>query len=126
MTHRPRVLIACSDPEGRRALTSALAGCGLKPVYAPTVAGARAVLAHRRVSVVFCASELADGRFQDVLAAAKQTHREVPVIVASRSDDTGQYLEAMRAGAFDYVATPCRRRDVERIIANALHRIIAA
>lgn len=126
MIHRPTVLIACSDPEGRKTLAQALTGCGLRTVYAPTVAGAKTVLAHRRVSLVFCASELADGRFSDVLNAAQQVGRSVPVVVASRSDDTRQYMEAMRSGAFDYVATPCRHDEVERIVAHALHRTEAA
>ena len=126
MTGRPEVLIACSDPEGRKALTNALADCGLKPVYAPTVATARSVLERGRVSLVFCATKFPDGRFDDVLRLAKRPGHEVPVIVASRSDDTPQYLEVMRSGAFDYVATPCRRAEVERIVANALHRTVAA
>jgi DNA-binding NtrC family response regulator len=126
MTGRPEVLIACSDPEGRRALTQALTGCGLKPVYALSVAGARSVLARGRVSLVFCAAELADGPYDEVLRAAKQAAHEVPVIVASHSDDTRQYLDAMRSGAFDYVATPCRPQEVERIVTHALHRTVAA
>lgn len=126
MVSHLEVLIACSDPEGRKALTRALAGCDLKPVYAPTVASARSVLARGGVSLVFCATDLIDGRFDEVLRAAKQAGREVPVIVASPSADTQKYLEAMRSGAFDYVATPCRKSDVEWIVENALHRTAAA
>ena len=126
MMSRPQVLIACSEPEGRRALTRALAECGLETVFVPTVAGARSILAQGRVSLVFCAAELTDGKFGDVLRAAQLAGHKVPVIVASRSDDTRKYLDAMRSGAFDYVATPCRRDEMERIVAHALHKVEAA
>lgn len=123
---KAQVLIACSDAEGRRVLSRALAECGLKAVLAPSVAGARSILARGNVAMVFCAAELDDGRFKDVLQAARQSGSAVPVIVASRSDDTRQYLEAMQSGAFDYVATPCHRSEVERIVSNALRRVVAA
>lgn len=104
----------------------ALAGCGVETVFAPTVARALAILTRGGVSLVFCAAELTDGRFHDILRATTQTGLQVPVIVASRSDDTRSYLDAMRSGAYDYVATPCQRSEVEWIVANALHRMVAA
>lgn len=126
MSRHLQVLIACSDAEGRKTLARALAVCDLRPVYAPTVSGVGSVLARGAVSLVFCTPELSDGKFQDVLRVVKESGRDVPVIVASRSADTAQYLEAMRSGAFDYVATPCQRSEVEHVVHNALHRTAAA
>ena len=126
MAGRSQVLIASSDPEGRQALMSVLAQCGLEPVFSSTVREARAILAREAIRLVFCEACLADGNFRDLLGAAELTRARVPVVVASRLDDTTQYLEAMRSGAFDFIARPYRRAEVEWIISNALRKVAAA
>ena len=58
------------------------------------------------------------------LAAASGVHP--PVVVTSRLDDTSQYLEAMRLGAFDFMARPFRRSEIEWIVQNAMRKTVVA
>ena len=120
MKSPPKVLLTCSDAESRQALEPVLAACGVKTVFSNSLSEARAQLRRGGVSLVVCAAELRDGGFRDVLREASLAKHAVPVVVASRSVDTRVYMEAMVAGAFDFVAVPCRQSDVEYIVNNAL------
>jgi two-component system response regulator PilR (NtrC family) len=117
----PKVLLACTDPESRQTLNSLLGQCGMQTVVSSSVRESRRILARGGVAMVFCEARLADGSFREVLRQAGARHQRVPVVVASRLDDTNQYLEAMRLGAFDFIACPYRRSEVEWIVQNALH-----
>ena len=126
MVSRPQVLVACSDPDRQRTLLSVLSQCGLEPVTSSTVGEARAILARQPIALVFCAAELPDGTFRDLLRAPEAAAAKVPVVVASRVHNTGEYLEAMRLGAFDFIACPYQRAEVERIVTQALPQAMAA
>ena len=128
MVGRLQVLVACSDPESRRILLTLLAHCGFEPLSSSTVREARAMLFEQPVSLVICSTDLADGNFRDILQAAGASAARTPVVVASRSDDTSEYLEAMRLGAFDFIACPYRQSEVEWIVGRALQRaaVVAA
>ena len=119
-----RVSVVSSDPDNGRKLGSILSECGLDPVLAATLEEAQSLLAKRDVSLVFCDAELADGTFRELLRLTESA--KIPVVVASRVHETLQYLEAMRLGAFDFIASPYRRSEVEHIVASALHRPNAA
>ena len=119
MPSRLRVLVVSSDSENGRKLGTILSECGLDPVPASTLEEAQALLAKRDALLVFCDAELANGTFHEVLRLAEAVR--IPVVVASRVHETLQYLEAMRLGAFDFIALPYRRSEVEHIVASALH-----
>jgi DNA-binding NtrC family response regulator len=126
MVDRIKVLVACSDPESRQTLSTFLSQCGLDPVFSTTVREARAILARQSIPLVICSADLVDGSFRDVLRAAGTGDARVPVVVASRRDDTAEYLEAMQLGAFDFIACPYKRSEVEWIVSHVLRRTAAA
>ena len=126
MARSPCILIACSEAENRQALLEVLSHCGLEAVLSASVREARRVLSRRGVGLVFCASHLKDGSFQDVLRTTEAAGEKIPVVVTSRVDNTSEYLEAMRSGAFDYVACPYQRSELERIVSRALQRTAVA
>jgi DNA-binding NtrC family response regulator len=126
MTERFPVLVASPDPEHQRALGRLLEQCGLEPHFVTTVRAAVEALNRRRVALAFCSEALSDGTFRDVLVAARKADVGVPVVVASRLDDTSEYFEAMSLGAFDFIAAPYGRREVEWIVNRALAQTLAA
>ncbi len=126
MTDRMRVLVALANPASQKALTNVLPGHGAVPVFASTMREARAVLSSEPIALVVCEDHLTDGNYRDLLPVAHAARRDVPVVVASRIDDPEEYLEAMRLGAFDFVAEPFSRAELERIVHNALNRALAA
>jgi DNA-binding NtrC family response regulator len=90
-------------------------------VYTSSVGEARQILAHEPIAMVICEDHLADGSFRDMLGAVSSQRSQVPVVVTAHVDDQVEYLEAMRLGAFDFIAAPYRRAEVEWILEHALH-----
>ena len=126
MIGRTRVLIALADPASRKRLSNLLPQQDVEPVFASTLREARAVLTHEPVSLVVCQDSLRDGSYRDLLPVARAARHDVPVVVTSRVDNPEEYLEAMKLGAFDFVAEPFSRTEVDRIVHNALNRVLAA
>lgn len=118
------ILVALADPKGQRAFESALARSGVRPVFASSVGETRRILERERIELVICEDHLNDGDFHDVLTASRSGPAgRVPVVVTSHLDDTSEYLEAMKLGAFDFISAPYERHEIERIVDHALHRM---
>jgi DNA-binding response OmpR family regulator len=114
------VLVTCFRPEDRHALARMLVRCGLKPVLSASVERSRGLLARRPVRLIFCDDELPDGSVARLLEDVRNGRSRVPVVVISRLENWDEYLRAMRLGAFDYISSPLRRAEVERVVANVL------
>src|SRR5215469_13091565 len=111
-----QIVVASSDLEGRRALASILTRQGLDPISTSTFAECKDVIDKETVGLVFCDRHLADGDYRDVLNASRSGKGKVRVVVTSKHADWDEYLEAMRMGAFDVIASPCRPTDVEWMV----------
>jgi DNA-binding NtrC family response regulator len=114
-----QILIASSSLESRRALMQILTRQGLDPIGVANVAECREVMAKQRVGLVFSDPHLADGNYQDLLDIARSSAEKVRVVVTSNHADWDEYLEAIRHGAFDVIASPCRPTDVEWMVIQA-------
>jgi DNA-binding NtrC family response regulator len=114
-----QIVVASSDLEGRRSLTSILTRQGLDPISISSFAECRRVMEKESVGLVFCDRHLADGDYRDVLNASRSMTGKVRVVVTSKHADWDEYLEAMRLGAFDVIASPCRPTDVEWMVIQA-------
>jgi DNA-binding NtrC family response regulator len=114
-----QILVASSDLESRRNLMRTLARQGLDPIGVANLAECEDILKKERVGVVFCDRHLADGTYRDLLERAGTGSDKVRVVVTSRHPDWDEYLEAMRYGAFDVIASPCRPTDVEWMVIQA-------
>jgi len=113
---RLQVLIACSDSEQRAALMNVLALCDLQPMIAANLSEVRRALERGSVDLAFCEDRLPGGGFREALRMIKATGSNVPLVVSSPLGELDQYLEAMQLGAFDFVAPPYRRAEVESIV----------
>lgn len=126
MTGGQEVLLACPSFQVARALVGTLGEFGLRPLLTASVAESRAILARRSVSLVVCEANLPDGDFRDILDAVARTGSTVPVIVAFRfgDTDTRSCLEAIRAGAFAFLAWPYSQGALERTVRTALSAVL--
>jgi DNA-binding NtrC family response regulator len=111
-----QVLVACSDPDRRSALVDILAQLGLEPVIATDMGEVRTIFAERPLHLLFCEDGLPQGGFRELLRLAKATGSQFAVVVCSLLGELDQYLEAMQLGAFDFIAPPYRRGEVEFIV----------
>lgn len=71
--------------------------------------------------MVLCDETLPDGTYRDVLKLLghKLCHTRV-VVMSSSSDLDDFYREAQPLGAFDVIASPCRRTEVQWIVIRAV------
>jgi DNA-binding NtrC family response regulator len=74
----------------------------------------------QRVCLVVCDDRLIDGKYEDILNETVRLLLKTPLIVVSPTGDWRDYLKAIGAGAFDYLAYPPIPGDLPRSISNAL------
>jgi DNA-binding NtrC family response regulator len=112
------VVIVSSDSGLRHDLAGILATLGVHAVCASTLRECHEILTQKRAGLVFCDSRVADGNYQDLLAAYPSVDKP-RVVVTSGSADWDEFKEAMRCGAFDVISVPCRHTDVEWMVIQA-------
>lgn len=113
------VVVVSSDMESRRHLSDILVAQGLDPICVSTLRECHESLTKTHVGVVFCDPHVADGSYQELLAAYRLTDHKPRVVVTSRGADWEEFKEAMRWGAFDIISSPCRPTDVEWMLIQA-------
>lgn len=114
-----QILVASSNLEDRRALMQILMRQGLDPISVANLAECREVLHKERVGLIFSDPHLADGSYRDLIEVARSSAEKTRVVVTSKHADWDEYLEAIRLGAFDVIAAPCRPTDVEWMVIQA-------
>lgn len=119
MTVPWEVLVVSSDVEKRRELAAILRRENIDAIRAGTVRECRAILAKDGVGLIFCDKQLLDGTYRDLIAASRAMKSRARVVVTSHEGEWDEYLEAMRLGAFDVIASPCRPTDVEWMVIQA-------
>jgi two-component system KDP operon response regulator KdpE len=100
-----RILVVDDEPQILRALRTSLRGAGYDVETADTAEGALTALALSPPDAVILDLVLPDGRGTDVCRELR-TWSSVPVIVLSVVGDEGEKVEALDAGADDYVTKP--------------------
>jgi DNA-binding NtrC family response regulator len=127
MTVPWEILIVSSDLEARSALVGILNRQGIQPLCAATIAESRKILANEKVGLAFCDSYLSDGTYAEFLRRSHELKSKLRVVVTSGLGEWDEYLQAVRMGAFDAIALPCRPADVEWMVIQARreHRIRA-
>jgi len=119
MTMRWRVLTICSEAN-RQAVETAMASWSLDLRFCTTLQDARTALRSGRQPIVLCEENLPDGSYQDVLRLLGSKLHRTRVIVLSDADLDQRYNEARAAGAFDVIASLCKRTDVQWIVIRAV------
>jgi DNA-binding NtrC family response regulator len=116
----PTVLVASSDENVLQKLAEITVQCGLATFLAFTVGESKRILDRQRVCLVVCDDRLIDGKYEDILNETVRLLLKTPLIVVSPTGDWRDYLKAIGAGAFDYLAYPPIPGDLPRSISNAL------
>jgi DNA-binding NtrC family response regulator len=73
----------------------------------------------RPPALVFTDTDLPDGGWTETVAFAGRARPPVPVIVVSRVVDIRLYLDAMEAGATEFMVPPFRESDVKYVVRGA-------
>jgi DNA-binding NtrC family response regulator len=114
-------LLVHQNSETMRSLVGALERQGVHVTQAGSRAQAKRMLGGLDpVPLVFTDIQLPDGTWADILAVGKKVALPVNVIVVARVVDTRFYVEAIEAGAFDFIAPPFTASDLTHVIRCAL------
>ncbi|MBE0693610.1 MAG: sigma-54-dependent Fis family transcriptional regulator [Aquamicrobium sp.] len=117
------VLVVDDDPVQRRLVEAALAKAGHEPVCAGGGEAALAAMEGPRggdIAVVVLDLMMPDVDGLEVLARMRARGIAVPVIVQTARGSIDTAVQAMRAGAFDFVVKPAAPERLQAAVANAM------
>jgi len=117
-----RLLLVEDEPDQRRLLADLLAGAGYRVVEAATIAEADAELARAPVDLVISDWRLPDGDGGALLARTRAEHPETGFVMVTAYGTIARAVEAVRAGADDYLAKPFEAQALTLAVERTLER----
>ncbi|MDX2089501.1 MAG: sigma-54 dependent transcriptional regulator [Kofleriaceae bacterium] len=123
MTQPAKILVADDELNLRRVLVALLRRDGHDVVQAAS--GAEAIERLADVDVVITDLRMPQADGMDVLRAAAKNHPHVPVIMITAYGSVGQAVEAIKAGAFDYIEKPFEQDSIKTIVDKAIGQAVA-
>ena len=117
------ILVVDDDPVQRRLLETAISRSGMTVVTAPGGQPALDLIAGPKgdqISLMLLDLVMPDMGGLDVLAKLRPTHPELPVIVLTAKGGIDSAVEAMRAGANDFLVKPASPERISVSIRNQL------
>lgn len=85
-----------------------------------SIGEARPKLSGTGFSLIFCEDQLSDGNYQDLLVTPGKPSKARFIVLSSTPELDDKYEEAMRLGAFEMIASPCRKSDIQWIVIRAM------
>jgi two-component system response regulator PilR (NtrC family) len=95
---------------------------GWRVETAGSVAEARAAVAKNEPDLILCDLMLPDGSGIDLLRDVKAASPSIAVVMITAHTSTKSAVEALKAGAFDYIAKPFDIDELKIIVRNAVER----
>lgn len=123
MSARSRLLVVDDEPDLRTLCELTFAREGYDVDTAGTVAEAWACLSARSYHVVITDMRLPDGLGLDILRALEAAGRPEKTVVLTAYGSPENAVEALKAGAFDYLTKPVDLRQFRSVVASALGRL---
>src|SRR5678809_704972 len=118
-----KILVADDEQNLRRVLVAMLRREGHDVVQAAT--GLEAIERIGEVDVVITDLRMPGADGMEVLRTAARTHPQVPVIMITAYGSVGQAVEAIKAGAFDYIEKPFEQDSIRTIVDKAIGQAAA-
>jgi DNA-binding NtrC family response regulator len=118
-----RILIVDDEASIRRVLGLLLGEGGHTVTEAGGVAEALAALESSQLDLVITDQNMPDGSGLDVLAACAEADPALPVVLLTAYATVELAVDAMRAGAFDFIAKPFRPEVVRAVVRRAVEHI---
>ncbi|MBA3540643.1 MAG: sigma-54-dependent Fis family transcriptional regulator [Deltaproteobacteria bacterium] len=118
-----KILVADDEQNLRRVLVTLLRREGHDVLQATN--GLEAIDRLPDVDVVITDLRMPGADGMEVLRAAAKTHPHVPVIMITAYGSVGQAVEAIKAGAFDYIEKPFEQDQIRTIVEKAIGQAAA-
>lgn len=120
MSTNRTALIVDDERDIRELLVLTLGRMGLKVDTAADLAQARAQLANNRYDLCFTDMRLPDGSGQAIIELIAEHYPDTPVAMITAHGNVDAAVEALKAGAFDFVSKPVDLSILRRLVQNAL------
>ncbi len=114
-----RVLIVSAEMN-RELVRNAMNQWSMELVSCSSLQEARGLLPDSTFSLIFCEETLPDGAYLDVLNIQGKALKIRVVVISDMSHVEEKYRQAMDAGAFEMIASPCRTSDVQWVVIRAI------
>jgi two-component system, NtrC family, response regulator AtoC len=114
------VLVVDDEPRIRRIVEMALGDRGYRVLTAPSAEAAQEILEKDTVDIVVTDLQLPGRSGLDLLSTVRASRLEVPVILITAFGTVESAVEAIKAGAYDYVLKPFSVEELEALVARAL------
>ncbi|MBA3391803.1 MAG: sigma-54-dependent Fis family transcriptional regulator [Deltaproteobacteria bacterium] len=118
-----KILVADDEQNLRRVLVALLKRDGHEVLQAAS--GLEAIERLADVDVVITDLRMPGADGMEVLRTASKTHPHVPVIMITAYGSVGQAVEAIKAGAFDYIEKPFEQDSIRTIVEKAIGQAAA-
>src|SRR5262245_22767340 len=115
--HTAKILVADDDQNLRRVPVAMLGRDGHDVVQA--AGGVEAIEQLPEVDVVITDLRMPGADGMEVLRTASRSFPQVPVIMITAYGSVGQAVEAIKAGAFDYIEKPFEQHSIRTIVVKA-------
>jgi DNA-binding NtrC family response regulator len=116
------VLVVDDDADVRALLNRILSKSGYTTVEAASGAEARTLLGRQAFDVVLVDMKLPDASGLDILRGARESDVDTEFIVLTGNADVETAVEAMRLGAYHYIAKPWRNAELIEVIGKAAEK----
>ncbi|MBT6276174.1 MAG: sigma-54-dependent Fis family transcriptional regulator [Chromatiales bacterium] len=116
----PCALIVDDEPDIRELLAMTLSRMGVEPVGAGTVAEAKLALSNHQIALCLTDMRLPDGDGIDLVRHIQNVLPDVPVAVITAHGNMQLAVEALKAGAFDFVSKPVDLNGLRALVNAAL------
>lgn len=120
----PRILVVDDDVEFAELVGEYLRGRGAEVFVARTVAGGADVLVSERIDVLILDLQVAEGDAGQLLRFAREREPMVPAVVVARRGAVEAAVQALRAGAHDYLVKPLQLRELYQAVQAAISRSV--
>ncbi len=120
---QPLILVVDDEHSIREFLTILLEQQGHRVATAENVASALEQLSARPFDLVMCDLRLPDGNGLDVLRQARHRQIEVPFIIITAHTTPQHAMDALRAGAAEYLSKPFNVEDLKQVVAKLLNAV---
>lgn len=116
----PKALVVDDEPDILELLGMTLSRMSVHPVLASSVREARDRLSHERFDLCLTDMKLPDGDGMELVHWLQANAPDTPVAVITAHGNVEAAVNALKAGAFDFVSKPVDLKDLRALVTTAL------
>lgn len=120
MSTQPKVLVIDDEPDIRELLTITLSRMDIDTDTAADVAEAKNFLGREKYNLCLTDMKLPDGNGIDIIHYIQETLPSLPVALITAHGNMDLAIQAMKAGAFDFLNKPVDLTNLRKLVSTAI------